>query len=75
MATNLCRFIPPFPNPFPPLPTLPPNPINFEPGGGRLEALEPLGTALPLVELEVGCDLVGADELGWAPQLGNIFFI
>ena len=44
--------MPDLPNPLPPLPTLPPKPIKVDPGGGRLDAPELVGTALPLVELD-----------------------
>ena len=48
--------------------------MNVEPGGGRLDAPELAGTALPREELE-GCDRVGAEDPGCTPHDGKIFFI
>jgi len=68
--THRCRLTPPLPNPLPPAPTFPPVlvPANL-PASGALRVPE-LDGALDFV-----CDLGGADEVGCAPQEGNIFFI
>ncbi len=68
--THRCRLTPPLPNPLPPGPTLPPVlvPANL-PASGAFRVPELDGA------LDFACDLGGADEVGCAPQEGNIFFI